>query len=288
MDTLSYRIFLTIAKYQSFQKAAELYHVTPPAISHTIKELEKEFGSPLFTRSKRGVSLTSFGSTVFPVIADIVYKEDSLHQLVSELHGLNKGHIRLGIFNSMCVYLPSLIQDFHKKYPHITFEIFQGSYEDIINWLQTGTVDIGFLSKTINPGFPFYEIFSDPLMCILSMDTPTDSDREISLSALADKPFVMQRESCDADAKRIMDKLNLDVQTVCHVVDDLTTVEMVRNGFGFAIMPLLTMHNLNTGVKMLRITPHENRIIGITVRNEENLAPAAEKFLSFVREYPFK
>ena len=288
MDTFSYRIFLTIAKYQSFQKAAELYHVTPPAISHTIKELEKEFGSPLFTRSKRGVSLTSFGTTVFPVIADIVYREDSLHQLVSELHGLNKGHIRLGIFNSMCVYLPSMIQDFHKKYPHITFEIFQGSYEDIINWLQTGTVDIGFLSKTINPRFPFYEIFSDPLMCILSMDTPTDSDREISLSALADKPFVMQRESCDADAKRIMDKLNLDVQTVCHVVDDLTTVEMVRNGFGFAIMPLLTMHNLNTGVKMLRITPHENRIIGITVRDEENLAPAAEKFLSFVREYPFK
>lgn len=288
MDTFSYRIFLTIAKYQSFQKAAELYHVTPPAISHTIKELEKEFGSPLFTRSKRGVSLTSFGFTVFPVIADIVYKEDSLHQLVSELHGLSKGHIRLGIFNSMCVYLPAVIQNFHKKYPHITFEIFQGSYEDIINWLQTGTVDIGFLSKTINPGFPFYEIFSDPLMCILSVDTPTDSDTEISLPALADKPFVMQRESCDADAKRIMDKLNLDVQTVCHVVDDLTTVEMVRNGFGFAIMPLLTMHNLNTGVKMLRITPHENRIIGITVRNEENLAPAAGKFLSFVREYLFK
>lgn len=287
MDTMAYRTFLTIAKYQSFQKAAEIYHVTPPAISHTIKELEKEFGSSLFTRSKRGVSLTSFGEAVFPIISDIVYKEDSLTQLVSEMHGLNKGHIRLGIFNSMCNYLPAIIRDFNQKYPHITFEIFQGSYEDIINWLQTGTIDIGFLSKTINPGFPFYEIFSDPLMCIVSPDTKTASEKEIHLSELAGKPFIMQRESCDADAKRIMDKLNLDVRTACHVVDDLTTVEMVKNGFGFAIMPLLTMHNLEQNVKMLRIVPAENRVIGVTVREEANLSPAVEKCFSFIREYYF-
>lgn len=287
MDTASYRIFLTIAKYESFQKAAELYHVTPPAISHTIKELEKELGSALFTRSKRGVSLTSFGSTVFPLISDIVYKEDSLNQLVSEIHGLDKGHIRLGIFNSMCYYLPALIREFNQKYPHITFEIFQGSYEDIINWLQTGTVDIGFLSQTINPGFPFYEIFSDPLMCILNSNASTASETEISLSDLANQPFVMQRESCDADAKSIMNKLNLDVHTVCYVVDDMTTVEMVRQGFGFAIMPLLTMTNLSKGVKMLRIVPHENRVIGAAVLNESNLSPAVKKCFHFIRSYHF-
>ncbi|MEI3518506.1 MAG: LysR family transcriptional regulator substrate-binding protein [Clostridia bacterium] len=203
------------------------------------------------------------------------------------MHGLDKGHIRLGIFNSMCNYLPALIRGFNKKYPHITFEIFQGSYEDIIDWLQTGTVDIGFLSQTINPGFPFYKIFSDPLMCILNPDTPTVSETEISLSDLANHPFIMQRESCDADAKLIMDKLNLDVHTVCHVVDDMTTVEMVRQGFGFAIMPLLTMNNLSEGVKMLRIVPHENRVIGAAVLNEANLSPAVKKCFHFIQNYDF-
>ena len=84
-------------------------------------------------------------------------------------------------------------------------------------------------------------------MCILNPDIPTVSETEISSSDLANQPFIMQRESCDADAKLIMDKLNLDVHTVCHVVDDMTTVEMVRQGFGFAIMPLLTMSNLSRG-----------------------------------------
>ena len=124
-------------------------------------------------------------------------------------------------------------------------------------------------------------------MCILNPDTPTVSEKEISLSDLANHPFIMQRESCDADAKLIMDKLNLDVHTVCHVVDDMTTVEMVRQGFGFAIMPLLTMNNLSEGVKMLRIVPHENRVIGVAVLNESNLSPAVKKCFHFIQNYDF-
>ena len=287
MDTFSYRVFLTIVQYSSFQKATELHDVTPPAISHIVKQLEQEFGFPLFIRSRRGVTLTTSGESVLQVVADIVKKEDALYQLVSELNGLERGHVRLGIFNSMCRYLPALIQDFSKQYPHITFEIYQGSYEDIIEWLKTGVVDIGFLSKTVNPGFPFYEIFSDPLMCILKKGTQTASDTEISLESLADSPFVMQRESCDADAKRIMDKLNLDVRTVCHVVDDKTTVEMVKAGFGFAIMPLLTMYGFEEEVKMLPIVPAGKRMIGVSVRDVQDLSPAVKKAFEFIRNYHF-
>lgn len=159
MDTFSHRVFLTIVQYSSSQKAAELHDVIPPAISHIVKQLEQESGFSLFIRSRRGVTLTTSGESVLQVVSDIVKKEDALYQLVSELNGLERGHARLGIFNSMCKHLPVLIQDFSKQYPHITFEIYQGSYEDIIEWLKTGVVDIGSLSKTVNPGFPFYEIF---------------------------------------------------------------------------------------------------------------------------------
>lgn len=287
MDTFSYRVFLTIVQYGSFQKAAELHDVTPPAISHIVKQLEQEFGFSLFIRSRRGVTLTTSGESVLRIVSDIVKKEDALYQLVSELNGLERGHVRLGIFNSMCKYLPALMEDFSKQYPHITFEIYQGSYEDIIEWLKTGVVDIGFLSKTVNPGFPFYEIFSDPLMCILKKGTETASETEISLESLADSPFVMQRESCDADARRIMDRLNLDVRTVCHVVDDKTTVEMVKAGLGFAIMPLLTMYGFEEEVKMLPIVPAGKRMIGVSVRDVKDLSPAVKRTFEFIRGYHF-
>lgn len=221
------------------------------------------------------------------MIQGIVQKEDQLNQMIAELNSLDRGHVRLGIFNSMCKYLPELIRSFNQKYPHITFEIFQGSYEDIMEWLKNGTVDIGFLSKTVNPGFPFYEIFSDPLMCILQKGTASLSETEIPLGSLENSPFVMQRESCDADARRIMEHLHLDVRTVCHVVDDKTTVEMVKAGFGFAIMPLLTMDGFEQEVKMLRIAPPAKRIIGVAVRNEQDLSPAVRKVFDHIKRYDF-
>lgn len=287
MDTFSYRVVLSIVQHKSFQKAAELHNITPPAVSHLVKKLEQEFGFSLFVRSRHGVSLTTTGESVLGLIQGIVQKEDQLNQMIAELNSLDKGHVRLGIFNSMCRYLPELIRSFNQKYPHITFEIFQGSYEDVITWLKTGTVDIGFLSKTVNPGLPFHEIFSDPLMCILRKGTETPSETEIPLESLGNSPFVMQRESCDADARRIMDQLNLDVRTVCHVVDDKTTVEMVKAGFGFAIMPLLTMYGFEQEVKMVRIVPPEKRIIGVSVRDEQDLPPAVKKMFDYIKEYDF-
>ena len=287
MDTFSYRVFLTIVQHHSFQKAAELHHVTPPAVSHLVRQMEQEFGFSLFVRSRHGVSLTTTGESVLGLIQGIVQKEDQLNQMIAELNSLDRGHVRLGIFNSMCKYLPELIRSFNQKYPHVTFEIFQGSYEDIMEWLKNGTVDIGFLSKTVNPGFPFYEIFSDPLMCILQKGTASLSETEIPLESLKNSPFVMQRESCDADARRIMEHLHLDVRTVCHVVDDKTTVEMVKAGFGFAIMPLLTMDGFEQEVKMLRIVPPAKRIIGVAVRDEQDLSPAVRKVFDHIKRYDF-
>ena len=287
MDTFNYRVFLTIVQYGSFQKAAELHNVTPPAVSHIIKQLEQAFGWPLFIRNRRGVALTTAGESVLPLIAAIVGKEDVLLQHLSELNGLESGHVCLGIFNSMCRYLPDLIHSFKRQYPHITFEIYQGSYENIIEWLKTGVVDIGFLSRTVNPGFPFSPIFADPLVCILQKETKTASDTEISLESLAEERFIMQRESCDADARRIMDQLNLDVRTVCHVVDDQTTIELVKVGFGFAIMPLLTMRGFENEVKMLPIAPEEKRVIGACVRDAQDLSPAVRKALEFIKDFRY-
>lgn len=264
-----------------------MHNVTPPAVSHIVKQMETEFGFALFVRNRHGVVLTTSGESVFKAISDIVQKEDALNQLVSELNGLDKGHVRLGIFNSMCKYLPDLIHGFKDKYPNITFEIYQGSYENIVEWIKTGVVDIGFLSKTVNSTLPFYEIFSDPLMCILKKGTPTASETGIALESLANSPFVMQRELCDADAKRIMDKLKLGVRTVCRVVDDKATVEMVKAGFGFAIMPLLTMYGFEDEVKMLPIVPAEKRVIGVSVRNPNDLSPCVKKTLEYIRNYPF-
>ena len=76
-----------------------------------------------------------------------------------------------------------------------------------------------------------------------------------------------------------MDKLILEVRTVCHVADDMTTVEMVKNGFGFAIIPHLTMYGMEDEVKILKIVPEGRCLIGVALKNKKELKAAFRKAL---------
>ena len=72
------------------------------------------------------------------------------------------------------------------------------------------------------------------------------------------------------------------------MVDDKTTVEMVKSGFDFAIMPRLTMYGMEQEVKMLKILPEGNRLIGVSVRDEQELAPAVKKAFEYIRDYGYE
>ena len=85
-----------------------------------------------------------------------------------------------------------------------------------------------------------------------------------------------------------MDKLILEVRTVCHVADDMTTVEMVKNGFGFAIIPHLTMYGMEDEVKILKNVPEGRRLIGVAVKNEKELKPAFRKALEYIKSFIYE
>ena len=85
-----------------------------------------------------------------------------------------------------------------------------------------------------------------------------------------------------------MDKLILEVRTVCHVAHDMTTADMVKNGFGFAIIPHLTMYGMEDEVKMLKIVPEGKRLIGVAVKNEKELKPVARKALEYIKSFKYE
>ena len=74
MDIFNYRVLVTVAKYSSFQKAAELHNISSPAVSHIIKQLEKQFGFVLLNRNNRNVSLTVEGEALIGRVSEIVRK----------------------------------------------------------------------------------------------------------------------------------------------------------------------------------------------------------------------
>ena len=164
MTLFSYEIFDAVARQGSFNKAAQQLHLTPSAISHAIAVMEEELGFALFNRGKNGVSMTSYGASLYPSIRDVLNSDEALKQSIARLNGLEKGKVKLGVFNSVCAsLLPGLLKSFAAHYPQIEIEVYQGTYDDVKEWLRTGQVDIAFLSSTCREEFSLTELFREPL-----------------------------------------------------------------------------------------------------------------------------
>lgn len=288
MQLISYKIIITVYEQKSFLKASELLHMTPSAVSHAISKLEKELGFSLFIRGKNGVTLTSYGENLLPAFRNVINSDESLKQAILEINGLEKGTVKIGCFNSVCTnWIPALTRDFNTIYPNISIEIFQGTYVDIIEWIKSGVVDLGFLSVSSAGQLPIYPLYNDPLVCVVPKDYPVSQSDYITLDEIKNESLVSQHITCDADIQNYFATHNLKIKSAYHVVDDLSTVALVSHGFGICLLPKLVMQDISYPVDIYPIKPDASRIIGISVLDTECMSPAVKKMYDFIVNYNY-
>ena len=249
MTLFSYEIFDAVARQGSFNKAAQQLHLTPSAISHAIAVMEAELGFTLFNRGKNGVTMTSYGASLYPSIRAVLNSDEALKQSIARLNGLEKGKVKLGAFNSVCAgMLPGILKGFMAQYPQIEVEVYQGTYDDVKEWLRTGQIDLAFLSSTCREEFTLTELFKEPLLCI----TPGDG---------------------------------LSTERRCHVIDDQSNIAMVEAGLGISIMPRLLLSQCTANIKIYPIDPEEDRVVGLAVQRPTAMAPAVEQMFHHIVDY---
>lgn len=286
MTLLAYQIFQTVVEQGSFQRAAEVLSLTPSAISHAISTVEKELGFPLFNRNKNGVTLTSYGENLQPYILTVLNSDSKLQQAILEFNGLTHGSVKIGTFSSACNnFIPDLVTTFSKMHPNIEIKIYQGTYDDVYNWIKTGVVDLGFLSESSCKDLPITPLYQDELLCIVPKSFRPKHKSYVELDELQNEKFVSQRESTDADIQNLFNKHQLKIRSSCHVVDDLSTIAMVAAKLGICIMPKLVMQNIPYDVDMYPLKPAEYRTIGICSLNTELMAPAVKSMYKHIQKH---
>lgn len=286
MTLFSYEIFDAVARQGSFNKAAQQLHLTPSAISHAIAVMEEELGFVLFTRGKSGVTMTSYGASLYPAICSVLNSDEALKQSIARLNGLEKGKVKLGTFNSVCAcLLPAILKDFKQQYPQIEVEVYQGTYDDVKEWLRSGQVDIGFLSDSCAEEFELTEILREPMVCVVPKDWPEPPDGVMTPELMHEQSFVVQGDATDADVRHFIKKYKVGTQRRCHVIDDMSTIAMVEAGIGIAIMPEMLMKHFSAAVHVYPIRPSEERVIGITVQRPSAMAPAVEQMFHHIENF---
>ena len=276
MTLLTYQVFKTVADIGSFHKAADILGLTPSAISHTISNMESELGFSVLTRSKSGITLTNYGEHLLPYVNAVLNSDESLQQTIAEMNGLKTGKVKIGVFSSVCTnWLPDILSYFQKNYDQIVIEVFQGTYEDVADWIKTGVVDIGFLSVSSAKDIPIEPLYKDPLLCVLPKGAKKSGAKEyMDIEEMRNHQFVTQRESTDADIQNFLKENKLSIQSNYHVVDDLSTIKLVEKGFGICLMPELVMKDITYEVDTYKVKPDASRIIGIAAMNPNFMAPA--------------
>ncbi|WP_321889670.1 LysR family transcriptional regulator [Paraburkholderia bannensis] len=138
--------FYEVARAGSVSAGAGRLHVSQPAVTREIRELEARMGLPLFDRLPRGVALTEAGTTLFEYAQRIFSLADGAENQMKELAGIGAGHVKIGASATLGVYfVPEVIAQFNANYPRVAIDLTVTNTERVESGLADLTFNLGFI-----------------------------------------------------------------------------------------------------------------------------------------------
>ncbi|MGJ7911685.1 LysR family transcriptional regulator [Neobacillus sp. LXY-1] len=197
MEIRQLTYFTVVAKEKSFTVAAKVLHISQPALSKMIKNLEDELGVLLFDRSEKFVQLTDAGEELYAQAQKLLSDFESLTESIRDTEHLKKGHIKIGIPPVIGTsYFPSLIAGFRNLYPGVTLSILEEGAKTISERVEDGSVDAGVVILPIDlEKFNSIPIVSDENVLILHRNHPLANKEIVYYEDLKDENFVLLNET---------------------------------------------------------------------------------------------
>lgn len=285
MDINKFILFADVASTRNFTKSGEHMGYTQPGVSHVLKSMEEELGFSLFLRTRKGVTLTPNAETILPIIRELVAVNEQLEQTVSNINGLNTGHLTISTFASISrSWLPKIIHEFKQRYPGIEIELLEGGTDDIVAWVESSQADLGFLSKKHTSSLKWIPLYEDPLMAILPKDYPIQNRTALPIKEIENHPFIISAEGVDYDVHEAIKKSNIKPDIRYSSTDDHTVIAMVANHLGVSILPNLVIGTAKKQITALPLEPFFSRKLGIATKADYKPSPAARRFIQCVQD----
>jgi DNA-binding transcriptional LysR family regulator len=280
-----YYAFIKAIETGSFTKAAEELGYTQSAISQMVHSLEEELSTTLILRSRTGITLTPDGEEFLPFIKNICNSHRKLKEKQKEMEGLESGLIRIGTFSSLsCHLLPGLMKDFKEQYPAVHFELHQGDYTDISNWIKEGTVDFGFVNPKAVSNLTTIPLQEDDMLAVLPVDHPLAMQKKVSLKDLIMDPYILLDEGEISEPLTIFNQNNFEPNIQYRVHDDYSILSMIELGLGISILPELVLYRCPYNIVTKKISPPVVRTISLAYKDKRVLPIASRYFIDFIIE----
>lgn len=272
----TYKIFYSVAKNGSISGAADILHISQPAVSYQIKTLEDELGIALFVRTKKGVILTEEGKIFLNFIEKGIENFTNGENTLTNLKNLECGNIRIGASATVSkhVLIPYL-EIFHKEYPNIDIEIVNNLTENLLTDLRNGSLDMLVLNM------PMKEANDLKITKIMEVQDIFVSNKELNdmmsgpihLNHLNDYPLLFQKRP--SNTREYLNKYlkdnNVKLIPKMEIVSYNLIMDFVKIGFGicYATKEFILDELKNHELYELDVCPKvPKRYIGVVTLNK--------------------
>ena len=286
------RVFSEVARHLSFAKAARALHLTPPAVTMQVRELEGHVGMPLFDRSGRSVTLTTAGEYMLVYARKMLATLKDAEDTAARLLKLEVGTLTIGMVSTAKNFLPHLLAQFRREHEGIEIRLAVGNREQLVQMLQANEVDIAIMGRPPKELATRAEPFAaHPHVFVAPVDHPLAVQAgPLPPEALRGQGFILREEG--SGTRAAMEKFLLQARIEPRVTMEMASNETIKQaviaGMGLSFLSLHTL-----GLEL------DNRLIALlhvdgapVVRGwnvvhmlAKLLSPAAEAFRYFVLEH---
>lgn len=284
------RVFTEVAKHLSFARAAEALHLTPPAVTMQIKELEGHVGLPLFDRQGRQVSLTMAGEYMLVYARKMLATLKDAQDAAARLQRLEVGTLTIGMVSTAKYFLPRLLTRFRQEHSGIEIKLVEGNRERLIRMLQGNEVDIAIMGRPPTELATRAEPFAaHPHMFVAPPEHPLLKVRHPTAKHLQAYGFIVRERG--SGTRAAMEKFMLSQRLEPSVVMEMTSSETIKQavmaGMGLSFLSLHTL-GLELQHGLIAVLDVEGtpivRAWNVVHNLSKMLSPAAEAFRYFMLE----
>ncbi len=284
------RTFVEVARYLSFARAAETLHLTPPAVTMQIKELETAIDLPVFDRQGRKITLTTAGEYFLVHAKRMLAMLKDADNAMARFRRLETGLLTIGMVSTAKYFVPRLLARFRIEHPGVDVQMQVGNREQLVTLLHNGEVDLAIMGRPPKEMATRTEPFAaHPLVFVAPPDHPVMQIGHPPLSALEPYPFIVREAASGTRAalEQFYQEQRRDLRIGMEMPSNETIKQAVMAGMGLSFLSLHTL-GLELQSGLLALVHVEGtpimRTWNVVHLQSKNLSPAAEALRYFILE----
>lgn len=286
MELRHLRYFVAAAETENVSKAALKLHVSQPALSRQIHDLEEELGLALFDRGAKSVRLTAVGKSFLAEARAILLRVEEAVGKARTLAAGAREELHIGYAPSPTVrLLPAALREFQARHPEVRVRLHDLSTEEMLEGVREGQLHLAFMvrpNRSLLYRLHFEELAREPMCLALAHNHALARSRVVPLATAAREPFIAFSRKEYPDYHEYLDKLSALVKRRINIREEhdssSSLIAAVESGAGVALVPVSFSCFAGARLKLVKLSPEPEPLsIGAVWRKPHPL-PLAEKF----------